>query len=186
MIAASAPVLRSKSAASPGRSLGIAACFVIADGVATAAAEVAAATGAAPVAQGRAPYFARPALPADRPVLKQFVADLAVAPEIAGELVALYVEQYPHLAIALVARALKAQRDAAVQIEAAARRREQGGLTDLASLIYVALDFVLPPLPVEAPPVILDIEELEFWSLPDHAPEGWAWPSVTPRERSRP
>jgi hypothetical protein len=168
MIASSTPVSRAKPAGSPGRSLGIAACFVLADGVATSVPEVTAASGAAPVAQGRAPYFARPELPADRPVLEQFVADLAVAPEILGELVALYVEQYRHLAIAFVARALKVQRDAAVQIEVAARRREEGGLTELAELIYTALDLVLPPLPDEPPPVILDINQLEPWRPSDY------------------
>jgi hypothetical protein len=186
MITASAPVSRTKSATSAGRASGISACFVVADGVTAPIAEVSAATGAASVAQGRAPYFAIPALPADRPVLEQFVADLAVAPEITGELVALYAEQYPRLAIAFVARALKMQRDAALQIEAAAHRREDGGLADLAGLIYAALDILLPPLPDDPSPVVLDIDEPDFWSASDHTVEAWAQPAVTPRERSRP
>src|SRR5256885_13704799 len=118
MIASSAPVSRTKPSASPGRVSGISACFVLADGVAASTAEVTAAASTPSVAQGRAPFFAQPELPTDRLVLEQFIADLAVAPDIAGELVALYVEQYRHLAVAFVARALKMQRDAALQIEA--------------------------------------------------------------------
>src|SRR6185437_16495508 len=52
----------------------------------------------------------------DRAILMQFVADLAAASEIAGELVALYVEQYPRLAIWFAGRAVRVRPAAASEI----------------------------------------------------------------------
>jgi len=106
----------------------------------------------------------------DRAVLMQFVADLAAAPEIAGELVALYVEQHPRLAIWFAARAVRVRAEAAADIEAAARWRETCGLTALAELIRAALAIACPPEPqpgLAAPAVILDLDvgldEFDDW-----------------------
>ena len=97
---------------------------------------------------------------ADRAILTQFVADLAAAPDIVGELVALYVEQHPRLAIWFAARAVRARDDAAEKIETAARWREVCGALALADLIRAALAIASPPIepdPAE-PPVILDLD----------------------------
>ncbi len=122
---------------------------------------IVAAQSPATVARGPAPHFAAGASVNDRPILARFAADLAVAPDIAGELVALYAEQYPRLAVAFVIRAVSARADAAVQIETAARRREVAGLRDLAFLLYDALDCVLPSLDEPPPPILLDLDFLD-------------------------
>lgn len=118
-----------------------------------------------PVARGPVPVFLTAAAPGDRVVLAQFLADLAAAPAIAGELVALYVEQHPRLAIWFAARAVAARADAADQIEAAARWREVCGATALAELIRAALAIACPPAAPDPapPPVILDLDlDVEF------------------------
>jgi hypothetical protein len=101
----------------------------------------------------------------DRAILMQFTADLTAAPDIAGELVALYVEQYPRLAIWFAARAVRFRADVAGEIEAAARRREVYGLEALAELIRAALAMACPPTePGAAPAVILDLAiDLDDW-----------------------
>jgi hypothetical protein len=148
------------------RASGVAAGFATADGVVSPAEHVVAAAHGAAVAQGRAPFFSSAALRRERAAVEQFLADLAAAPDIVGELVALYVEQYPRLALWFVARALKVREDAALRIAAAARWREVCGAEALAEMIFVALDYALPPEPEPArgPPLILDIDEglLEF------------------------
>jgi hypothetical protein len=118
-----------------------------------------AATPSAAVARGPAPVFVRAEPPGDRAVLAQFLSDLAAASDIVGELVALYTEQYPRLAIWFTARAARARADAAEKIEAAARWREVCGATALAELIRAALAIACPPPEPEPrePPVILDV-----------------------------
>lgn len=118
-----------------------------------------AAASSAAVAHGPAAPFVRAEPPGDRALLAQFLADLAAAPDIVGELVALYTEQYPRLAIWFAARAARSRADAAEKIEAAARWREVCGATTLAELIRAALAIACPPPEPEPrePPVILDI-----------------------------
>ncbi|HEX9465057.1 MAG TPA: hypothetical protein VGB82_20850 [Alphaproteobacteria bacterium] len=134
--------------------------FNAVDGLATAAERVQAAAPPARVAKGPAPVFSGVDLPQDRGVVEQFCADLAAAPEIVGELVALYVEQYPRLALRFVALAVKVRLDAAMQIEAAARWREVCGAVLVAELMRAALDFALPPVDPEPLPaaVVLDLD----------------------------
>lgn len=121
------------------------------------------------IASAPAPVLVTAVPSADRAILMQFVADLTAAPEIAGELVALYVEQYPRLAIWFAARAVRFRADAAAEIEAAARWRETCGLQALAELIRAALGMACPPepQPISAPAVILDLDidldELDDW-----------------------
>ena len=118
------------------------------------------ATPPATIASEPAPLTVSTAEPGDRAVLAQFVADLAVAPDIVGDLVALYVEQYPRLAIWFAARAARSRVDAIEKIEAAARWREVCGAMALAELIRAALAIACPPdepAPA-APPVILDVD----------------------------
>ncbi len=124
----------------------------------------------ATVANAPSPVVVTAVPSADRAVLMQFVADLAAAPEIAGELVALYVEQYPRLAIWFAGRAVRVRADAADEIEAAARWRETCGLGGLAELIRAALAIACPPEPqpeLAAPAVILDLDialdEFDDW-----------------------
>jgi len=120
-----------------------------------------AASPAAAVAQAPASVVLGAAHPGDRAVLAQFLADLAAAPAIVGELVALYIEQHPRLAIWFVARAAAARADALDQIEAAARWREVCGAGPLAELIRAATAIACPPPPEPEPasaPVILDLD----------------------------
>ncbi len=163
---------RSVSAAVPARSAPRAARaavrFTLIDGIACTAEEVSATSAAPEIAEGYTPLIADDAPTVERAVLERFLGDLATAPEIVGELVALYVEQYPRLAIWFAARALRACADAQAQIEAAAERRAAHGLTALADLIAGGLALALPPRepdPPPAPPVILDIAGLEMPGL---------------------
>jgi hypothetical protein len=121
------------------------------------------------IARAPAPVIVSAVPPGDRAILMQFVADLAAAPEIAGELVALYVEQYPRLAIWFAGRAVRFRADAAQEIEAAARWRETCGLEALADLIRSGLAIACPRTEPDmaAPAVILDLdidlEEFDDW-----------------------
>jgi hypothetical protein len=124
----------------------------------------------ATVATAPSPVVVSAVPSADRAVLMQFTADLAAAPEIAGELVALYVEQYPRLAIWFAGRAVRFRAQAAAEIEAAARWRETCGLAALAELIRAALAIACPRDPegdVPTPAVILDLDiapdEVDDW-----------------------
>lgn len=128
---------------------------------------VEAAAPSATVAGGPPPVFVCAPESTDRAVLAQFLADLVMAPEIVGELVALYVEQHPRLAIWFAARAARARPDAAEKIEAAARWRDVCGAQPLADLIRAALAIACPPLepPPRPPPVILDIEDCDLSEL---------------------
>jgi len=123
---------------------------------------------------GAPPPVAVSAAPSgDRAILMQFVADLAAAPDIAGELVALYVEQHPRLAIWFAARAVRFRADAVGEIEAAARWREVCGLAALAELIRSALAIACPPAPQPdpAPAVILDLDlDIDDWDWEPGAP----------------
>lgn len=118
----------------------------------------------ATVASEPVPLAVSTAEPGDRAVLIQFVTDLAAAPDIVGDLVALYVEQHPRLAIWFAARAARSCADAIEKIEAAARWREVCGAVALAELIRAALTIACPPVEPEpaAPPVILDLD-FEFF-----------------------
>lgn len=119
----------------------------------------------AALAGAPAPLMLSAAHPADRAVLAQFLADLATAPGIVGELVALYIEQHPRLAIWFVARAAAACPDALEQIEAAARWREVCGAVALAELIRAATAIACPtpePEPA-ASSVILDLDPDLDW-----------------------
>ena len=127
---------------------------------------VEAAQPSADVAPGPAPLILGTPEPGDRAVLAQFLADLAAAPQIVGELVALYVEQHPRLGVWFAARAAAASTEALRQIEAAARWREVCGAAALAELIRAAVAIACPPAdPEPAPPsVILDLD----WDLDDY------------------
>ena len=123
------------------------------------------ASPSAAVAQAPAPLVLSAARPDDRAVLAQFLADLAAAPAIVGELVALYVEQHPRFAIWFVARATAACPDALGQIEAAARWREVCGAAALADLIRAATAIACPPAepePAPPPPVIVDLDAFDL------------------------
>jgi hypothetical protein len=122
-----------------------------------------AAAPSAAVAQAPASVVMSAAHPGDRAVFEQFLADLAAAPAIVGELVALYIEQHPRLAIWFAARAAAARDDALEQIEAAARWREVCGAAPLAELIRAATAIACPPADPEPapPPVILDLDALD-------------------------
>lgn len=172
MILRAGAVSSARSSPLPRRVTGVAAGFAVAEGMASAVERVAAAPQLSDIAQGPAPLFFSAASPQEREVLQQFLADLAVAPEIAGELVALYVEQHPRFAFWFVARALSLRADSAAQIEAAARWREVCGATALAELIRAALGLAAPPAePVFiTPPVIVDIAYLGT-----DAPDDWIW-----------
>jgi hypothetical protein len=109
----------------------------------------------------------------DRAILMQFIADLAAAPDVTGELVALYIEQHPRLAVWFAARAVRFRADAAGEIEAAARWREVCGAVPLAELIRAALAIACPPEPQPdaAPAVILDLDmDLDAGDLDDWEP----------------
>lgn len=86
--------------------------------------------------------FAAPA-PVDAAILDRFADDLAVAPELAGELTALYVEQYPRSAVALTERALRVGPAVAEEIRVSAARRAAAGLRRLAQIMAGALDLAL-------------------------------------------
>jgi hypothetical protein len=149
----------SLSPASPARRRG-AARVVVSEGFASVLERIEAAAPPAAVSSGPAPVVVSATPPGDRAVLAQFVADLAAAPVIVGELVALYVEQHPRLAIWFAARAARARADAPEQIEAAARWREVCGAAALAELIRAALAIACPSAEPEPapPPVILDLD----------------------------
>ena len=125
------------------------------------------------IARAPAPVVVSAPPLADRAILMQFVADLAAAPDIAGELVALYVEQYPRLAIWFAARAVRFRKEAAAEIEAAARWRESCGLEALAELIRSALAIACPSAPHDAaaPAVIVDLD-IELEEFDDWEPGG--------------
>jgi hypothetical protein len=97
-----------------------------------------------------------PVFPEDRPILDSFAADISAAPEIIGELTALYIEQHCHLAIRFVSHALALRPDAAEDILAAARRREVYGIRWLAGLIVAAVALATAPDAAEAAPKLLD------------------------------
>jgi len=112
------------------------------------------------VAEHARPILLRPAVSFERTILEGFVRDLAVAPELAGELVALYAEQHPSLVLRFVSRAVSRVPDVASAILLAARRREAAhGLEGVALVLQaaVALAAPLPEAPA-LPPVILDFD----------------------------
>lgn len=139
--------------------------LIVPEGFASVLERIEEAAPSAAVAQAPAPLFVGSAHPDDRAVFAQFLADLAAAPEIVGELVALYIEQHPRLAIWFVARATAACPDALPQIDAAARWREVCGAAALAELIRAATAIACPPPAPEpaAPPVILDLDQDFDW-----------------------
>jgi hypothetical protein len=162
LILPSRPIQPKLQKPAPLRLWGVSADFVLLEGAAALIEPIAPARSPAELARGAAPVFAAQSSAGDLPILEQFTADLAAAPEIVGELVALYAEQHPRLTMAFAARAVKRSASGADEIEAAARRREVGGLVELAQLIYAALDCVLPrsEAPEAPPPVVVDIEFL--------------------------
>ncbi len=112
------------------------------------------------VAERVRPILLRPALSLERPILDGFLRDLAVAPELAGELVALYTEQHPTLVLRFVSRAVSRVPDVASEILVAAKRREAAhGLEGVALVLQaaVALAAPVPEFPA-LPPVILDFD----------------------------
>jgi len=129
-------------------------------GIAMGPAAVTAADGPPPVFDHARPILIRGALSFERPILDEFLRDIAAAPEIAGELVALYAEQYPALALRFVTRAVRCLPDAASAILAAARRREAVyGLEGVALVLQAAVALAAPPPEMpELPPVILDLD----------------------------
>lgn len=132
-------------------------CAAVA-GVASAASAVREAPSTALVMPEVRPIIVSPVASAERSVLERFGTDLAVAPELAGELVALYVEQHPQLTLRFVAAALRADPAAGAAIAEAARRREVYGLRSLALVLLAALALVAPSEPeLDTPPVIVDI-----------------------------
>ena len=135
--------------------------FAIAEGVSSAADPIRGAARPASVAEGVRPWVGGIDLPQDRGVIEQFCADLATAPQLAGELMALYAEQYPRLALRFAAIAVKECRDAPQQIEAAARWREVCGAVLLAELIRAALALACPPAEPAPPLVPADVLDLD-------------------------
>lgn len=112
------------------------------------------------VAEHVRPILLRPAVSFERPILEGFLRDLAVAPELAGELVALYAEQHPALVLRFVSRAVSRVPDVASSILLAAKRREAAhGLEGVALVLQaaVALAAPVPEFPA-LPPVILDFD----------------------------
>jgi hypothetical protein len=141
-------------------------CAAVA-GVATAASAVREAPTAALVVPEARPIIVSPVASAERTILERFLADLAVAPDLAGELVALYVEEHPLLTLRFVTAALEFDRMAALAIAAAAARREAHGLRTLALVLLGALALTAPPAPeLDTPPVILDIADESDWDFP--------------------
>ncbi len=121
---------------------------------------VMAVAGPSLVAERIRPILLRPAVSFERPILDGFLSDLAVAPELAGELVALYAEQHPALVLRFVSRAVSRVPDVACAILVAAKRREAArGLEGVALVLQaaVALAAPLPETPT-LPPVILDFD----------------------------
>jgi len=121
--------------------------------------QVTAAPPSGSVADGVAAAIGRGRPPQDRSVLRSFLDDLAAAPEIVGELVALYVEQHPRLALRFVKLALMLRPGALDQIEAGARWREVCGAAQLADVIRGAVLLAAPPEPEPSPAVILDLRD---------------------------
>lgn len=129
-------------------------------GIAGGPAAVMAAGGPPLVFEHARPILLRRAMSFERPILADFLRDIAAAPEIAGELVALYAEQYPGLALRFVSRAINRMPDVAPAILAAAGRREAAyGLEAVALVLQAAVALAAPP-PEEPllPPVILDFD----------------------------
>jgi hypothetical protein len=112
------------------------------------------------VAEQMRPIRLLPAVSFERPILEGFLRDLAVAPELAGELVALYAEQHPALVLRFVSRAVSRVPDGAAAILAAARRREAAhGLEGVALVLQAAVALAAPiPEAPALPPVILDFD----------------------------
>lgn len=132
-------------------------CAAVA-GVTSAASAVREAPSASVVVPEARPIIVSPVASAERSVLARFHADLQAAPELAGELVALYVEQHPQLTLRFVAVAVQVDPAAAAAIAQAARCREAYGLRGLALVLLAALALVAPIEPeLDTPPVIVDI-----------------------------
>lgn len=112
------------------------------------------------VAEQARPILLRPAVSFERPILDGFLRDLAVAPELAGELVALYAEQHPALVLRFVSRAVSRVPDVASAILLAAKRREAAqGLEGVALVLQAAVALAAPiPEAPALPPVILDFD----------------------------
>jgi hypothetical protein len=141
-------------------------CAAVA-GIATAASAVRAAPKAVLVVPEARPIIVSPVASAERTILRRFLADLAAAPDLVGELVALYVEEHPPLALRFVSAALRLDPLAASAIAAAAARREAHGLQTLALVLQGALALAAPPAPeLDTPPVILDIAAASDWDFP--------------------
>jgi hypothetical protein len=106
------------------------------------------------------PILIRGALSFERPILEGFVRDIVAAPEIAGELVALYAEQHPALALRFVTRAVSRVPSVAAAILFAAKRRAAvHGLEAVALVLQAAVALAAPPPEEpELPPVILDLD----------------------------
>ena len=137
-------------------------------GIATGPGAIIAAV-APPLVAGHAhAIIVRPSVVPEQPLLDRFVGDMAAAPEIVGELVALYVEQHPLLALRFVSLALRRHADAALWIEEAAERRAAFGFAALATVLRAALSLAAPaPEEPEIPSVILDILPLDWLDPPE-------------------
>lgn len=100
---------------------------------------------------------------AERSILERFLEELAIAPELAGELVALYVEQHPLLTLRFVTTALEADPQAAPRIRDAAALRAAAGLRGLALVMQAALALAAPlDDGLDTPTVIVDVGDLYF------------------------
>lgn len=144
--------------AAPFRVAGGLPCAAVA-GVASGDAAVREVRASSLVVPETRPIIVSPVASAERTILQRFLADLAVAPDLTGELVALYVEQHPPLALRFVAAALRLDTTAAVAIKVAAERRAAHGLGTLALVLLGALALAAPPaMDADPPPVIVDID----------------------------
>lgn len=142
------------------------ACGAVA-GIATGPGAIAATVAPPLVASQAHAIVVRPSVAPEQPLLDRFVDDMLAAPQIVGELVALYVEQHPLLALRFVALALRRHGDAALWIEDAAERRSRYGFDALATVLRAALALADPlPEEPESPSVILDILPLDRLDLP--------------------
>lgn len=142
-----------------GRLDGGLACGTVA-GVAGTPMAVMAPAGPPLVLEHARPILIRRALSFERPILDDFVRDIVAAPEIAGELVALYAEQHPALALRFVTRAVSRVPDVASAILYAAKRRQSAcGLEAVAQVLEAAVALAAPPAEEPTlPPVILDLD----------------------------
>jgi len=136
-------------------------------GIAAGPGAVTAAVAPPLVASETHAIIVRPSVIPEQPVLDRFVGDLAAAPQIVGELVALYVEQYPPLALRFVSLAVRRYPEAPAAIAEAADRRAAFGFAALATVLHAAVALAAPaPDEPETPSVILDILPLDWLDPP--------------------